>query len=82
LVLSGDCRDELIQSLRVMSVEPAPDSSRLLVIVTSDLPAEQYDWQRIMDRLREQAGRLRSEVAASINRKKVPLLAFHLLGAS
>ena len=40
------------------------------------------DWQRIMDRLREQAGRLRSEVAASINRKKVPLLAFHLLDAS
>ena len=82
LVLSGDCRDELIQSLHVMSVEPAPNSSRLLVVVTSDLPAEQYDWQRIMDRLREQAGRLRSEVAASINRKKVPLLAFHLLGPS
>ena len=82
LVLSGDCRDDLIQSLHVVSVEPAPNSSRLLVVVTSDLPAEQYDWHRIMDRLRQQAGRLRAEVAASINRKKVPLLAFHLLGPS
>ena len=80
LVLSGDCRDDLIRSLHVMSVEPAPNSSRLLVLVTSDLPAEQYDGQRIMTRLREHAGRLRAEVAASIHRKRVPLLTFHVLG--
>ncbi len=80
LVLSGDSCDELIQSLSVVSVEPAPNASRLLVIVSADLPAEQFDGQEIMQRLTAQAGRLRSEVAATIHRKKVPLLTFHLLG--
>ncbi len=31
MVLSGECRDELLQSLRVESVQPAPNASRMLV---------------------------------------------------
>jgi ribosome-binding factor A len=80
LVLSGDCDDELLQSLHVISVVPAPHSSRLLVTVSADLTAEQYDRQQILSRLEEQAGRLRAEVAASIHRKRVPVLVFDVVG--
>jgi ribosome-binding factor A len=81
LVLSGDCRDERLHSLHVISVVPAPNSSRLLVTVCADLPAEEFDRQEILDLLERQTGRLRSKVAASINRKRVPSLAFHVVAA-
>jgi ribosome-binding factor A len=80
LVLPGDCRDEILQSLHVMSVEPAPDSSRLLVVVVADLPAEQFHRAEILARLERQTARLRSEVAAAIARKRVPMLAFEIAG--
>lgn len=82
LVLSGDCRDEMLQSLSVVCVEPAPDSSRLLVTLQSDLPEGEFDRAAILQGLNEQAGRLRSEIAASIARKRVPTLAFHVVGRS
>ncbi len=80
LVLSGDCRDEVLQSLRVISVLPAPNSSRLLVTVAADLPIEQFDRRQILDALDDQAGRLRAEVAATIHRKRVPVLVFNVVG--
>lgn len=79
LVLSGECRDERLQSLHVLSVEPAPDASRLLVTVESDLPADEFDHGAILDALASQTGRLRTEIAQSIHRKKVPSLVFNLL---
>ena len=82
LVLSGDCRDERLQALHVISVVPAPNSSRLLVTVSVDLHGEELDRQEILELLGQQTGRLRSEVAASINRKRVPALVFHVVGPS
>jgi ribosome-binding factor A len=80
-VLSGDCRDETLQSLQVLSVDPAPNASRLLVTVRADLPDDQFDRQSILESLAGQTGRLRCEVAASINRKRVPALVFNVVGA-
>jgi ribosome-binding factor A len=76
----GDCRDERLQALHVISVVPAPNSSRLLVTVSVDLPSAEFDRQEILELLDQQTGRLRGEVAASINRKRVPALAFHVVG--
>lgn len=81
LVLSGACRDEELQCLRVEHVVPAPDSSRLLVTVFADAPREEFDREATMRLLQEQTGRLRSEVAASINRKRTPMLIFNVLGS-
>ena len=81
-VLSGDSPDDLLRSLRVAAVEPAPYSARLLVTVVADLPAEQAEPRLILERLQQHAGRLRSEVAASINRRKVPTLVFQVIGAA
>lgn len=80
LVLSGETHDELLQSLRVVSIAPAPDASRLLVAVSSDLPATEFDRTAIESQLAQHAGRLRCAVAAAITRRKTPLLTFVVLG--
>ena len=65
---------------RPISVVPAPNSSRLRVTVSVDLPGAEFDRQEVLGLLDQQTGRLRAEVAASINRKRVPALAFHVVG--
>ncbi len=80
-IFGGELRDDLLDSLRIVSVTPSA-SSTLLVTVVADLPPDQYDRPQIEARLAERAGWLRSEVARSITRKRTPLLMFHLLGPS
>lgn len=79
-VLSGDCDDELLQNLQVASVVPAPNASQLLVTVypvVADGPA--IDAGELRRRLSRATGRLRTEVARSITRKKAPNLLFQLV---
>jgi ribosome-binding factor A len=78
-IFGGELRDELLDSLRVVSVDSTA-SSTLLVTVVADLPPQQFDRARMESRLSELAGWLRSEVAGAITRKRAPLLMFHLLG--
>jgi ribosome-binding factor A len=79
-VLTGDVPDDLLRSLRVATVEPAPNSSWLLVTVVTDLSPDEAEPQLILERLKAYSGRLRAEVAASINRRKAPTLAFQVVG--
>lgn len=68
--------DEVLSEVYVCAVEPAPDASRLAVIlrapasVPPDLAGE---------RLARVSGYLRSEVAAAITRKRTPTLIFEVL---
>lgn len=79
-VLSGECDDELLQNLQVMSVAPAPNASQLLVTVYPlTASATASDAADIRRRLANAAGRLRAEVAASITRKKAPRLLFQVV---
>ena len=41
-VLSGEIGDPRLACLRVVSVQPAPDASRLLVTVMADCPVEDF----------------------------------------
>jgi len=77
-IFCGEIRDDLLESLRIVSVTSTA-SSTLLVTVFADLPCGSFDRAEIEDRLVELSGWLRSEVARSITRKRTPLLAFHLL---
>ncbi len=77
-VLHGDGTNELLSSLSVVSVEPAPDSSRLMVVVSSDLELGNFGRAQILELLERQVARLRCEVAQSIHRRKTPQLYFHL----
>lgn len=75
-VLSGESHDDVLRSLLVNSVAPAPDASRLLVTVEPlDRDVEPVV---ILQKLKQATGRLRTEVAQSISRRKVPELTFQI----
>jgi ribosome-binding factor A len=73
----ADCGDDLLRELLVESVIPAPDSRQMLVTVAvpKDLEAA-----RVLDHIARAGGKLRSEAAAAIHRKRVPRLRFQIGG--
>lgn len=82
LVLGGEFADELLQSLFVESVVPAPNASQLLVTVSAGDGEENVaDRSLILNRLERVAGRLRAAVAEAITRKKTPRLMFQVVAS-
>jgi ribosome-binding factor A len=77
-ILAGECDDPNLCNLDVVSVEPAPDTSRLLVTVAVPSRSEPVDPVLVLGRLQHAAGLMRCEVAAAITRRKVPVLVFRL----
>ncbi len=71
----AECGDPLLQGLRVMGVEPAPDASRLSVALACD---EGRAIGRVEDHLAKAAGHLRGEIAQAITRKRAPVLIYHV----
>jgi len=80
LIFSGETRDELLAALRVVSVASGAGASALLITVVADLAPDHFDRPAIEAQLAQMSGRLRSEVAAAITRKRTPLLVFRVLG--
>lgn len=78
LALSGESSDAL-RDLRVAAVWPAPDTSQLLVLLTGAFDGVELDPQMARAALAAAAGRLRSEVAAAVTRKRAPKLLFELV---
>ena len=76
-VVLSECGDEVLRNLGVAAVDPAPDSSRLLVTVYS--LEGSTDPEVVVERLRRAYGLLRGEVAAAIHRRKVPELTFRIV---
>src|SRR5205085_8961574 len=79
LVLAGECGDDVLRNLQVIAVTPAPDSSQLLVLVGPAAGGQPADRAEVLARLSAAAGRLRSEVAAAITRRRAPALLFDYL---
>ncbi|MDG3007354.1 ribosome-binding factor A [Paludisphaera mucosa] len=71
----ADCGDPLLQSLRVLNVEPAPDASRLTVALACD---DAGAFGRVEDHLSRASGHLRGEIAQAITRKRAPVLIYHI----
>ena len=69
------CADPVLQALSVLSVEPAPHTGRLLVILSADDP----DRAAVEASLTRAAGFLRSEVASAVCRRHAPELVFEVL---
>src|SRR6516165_5858656 len=78
-VLSGECGDDVLRSLQVVTVAPAPDASQLLVIVAPALADDKLESAEVLQRLAASSGRLRYEVAAAITRRRAPRLAFQFV---
>jgi len=77
-VLTGEARDADLQGLNVVSVVPAPHAGRLLVTVQSWCEDAVNRWSEISEKLHRATPWLRSELAASISRRKTPDLVFQL----
>ncbi|WP_372368693.1 hypothetical protein [Candidatus Uabimicrobium sp. HlEnr_7] len=76
--LAGECDDDILRDLYVDSVIPSPNSSRLLVtVMPNSLPSSSAE---ILERLQLNMNILLSEIASSINRRKVPQLKFNVIG--
>ena len=83
LVLSGEVADDVLLGLEVFSVQPAPNTRRLLVVVRplrdvcdSTTPDE------IVNKLAAAGATLRQEVAAAISRRRMPSLVFEVIWPS
>ena len=80
LILSGELNDDVLRSVQIVAVTPAPNASQLLVLL-APLAGESLDARAIKERLASFAGRLRSEVALAITRRRVPKLLFQVISA-
>jgi ribosome-binding factor A len=76
-VLGGEVADEDLQSLAVEAVEPAPNASRLRVVLLAvgDGPGE----DELRERLARIHGFLRAQVAQAIYRERAPELVFEVM---
>lgn len=70
----SDLDDDVLASLYVESVDPAPNDKHLMVTVSPLDP--EISPEEVLAKLHFVMGRLRSEIAADINRKRVPELSF------
>ena len=76
LALGGDFDDPALTLLWVVDVQPEPGGAALLVTVVAPDDAELEPIRASLDAAR---GRLRSEVAAAITRKRTPHLRFAVI---
>lgn len=73
----ADLADEVLRGVVVESVRMSPESGRLLVTVISD-DARLDAIDELIARLERSRGRLRSEIASGIHRKRTPELGFRV----
>jgi ribosome-binding factor A len=76
IAFAGGCGDEVLGTLGVELVVPAPDAGHLLVTVRFLSQERIPDPLETLARLHKATGWLREQVAGAISRKKVPDLAF------
>lgn len=76
LVFAGELDDPTLDGLWVVDVQPEPGGAALLVTVAAPDHAELEPIRASLDAVR---GRLRSEVAAAITRKRTPHLRFAVI---
>ncbi len=76
MVMSGECDDEIVSSLQLLHVAPAPDTSQLLVLVGPGVGGENLSPELVLEHLRAVEGRLRAAIASAITRRRTPRLHF------
>ena len=77
--MSGELDDDRLRDVYVVQVTPAPDANCLLVTVAPLGFAKDFRPDEVMVRLAANTGRMRSELARAINRRKTPELMFRVV---
>lgn len=80
-ILGGECGDDVLRSLHVVSVTPCSDASQLLVLFSSDVADAATTPIEILTRLTHASGLLRSLVAEVVTRRRAPKLVFRVVAA-
>ena len=80
VVFEGEMGDPLLSQVVLLDVMPAEQGNGLLVIVGPASGAETLSRFQMENALQHASGKLRSILAESINRKRVPLLSFMAYG--
>jgi ribosome-binding factor A len=76
VTLAGECESDALLAAAVASVEPAPDSSRLMATVVLAPGKGAEDLADARAALARSAASFRGEVARTIHRKRVPEIVF------
>lgn len=76
--LASDCGDERLKSLTILSVEPLPGGSKLIVILAAPI-TDRLAMKTLEQTLQKASGLLRSVVAMDIQRKRTPHLTFRVV---
>jgi len=76
----GTMLDDALEDLRVVRVEPAPDSRRLRVVVEPKTRPPIMTEREAADVVQKVERLLRMEVAAALHRKRAPSLTFAFVG--
>lgn len=79
LAFAAEVHDPLLRDIMIESAHPAPDASRLAIIVRVPANTEPARLAAIEASLQRRRGFLRSEVAAAISRKRAPELTFQVI---
>jgi ribosome-binding factor A len=77
-VILQSCADTTLREVSIIRVEPAPNTGRLLVLVSA---SEDVNRATIVDALTRASGFLRHEMASAIHRRQAPELIFEVFGA-
>ncbi len=79
LTLAGEMNEPILANLEVIQVDPISGSRDFMVILAWNGHKDYFEPKEIALTLQKVSGFLRSEIAHSINRKRVPELSFRLL---
>lgn len=79
LTLGGELEDPALSNLNIFKVEPIPESGDFLIILEWTSNSRDFQFDKVMLSIKKASGFLRSEVAKSLNRKRVPQLSYRLL---
>ncbi len=63
----------------VMDVQPAPNTGHFLVLLAPTSPLDNIDQQELEQELLHRSGVIRTAIAQSIRRRKVPTITFRIM---
>lgn len=78
-ILNSNQAGEILQSLNLLYVEPLPNSSHLVVVVSPGYAKASWSESEILTALHNASGWIRKEIGHSLHRRRVPELSFRVL---